>query len=187
MIETRPRFRGRAEVIAVPRMWQAELERLSYEGDLDTQQRLNALLNKRGFVLRRASARNLVTTAGKNYAGALLLPNGTWFVGQKGSGAVSASDTMSSHAGWSELTTYTQAARPALTLGSWSAGVADNTSSPAIFTAPSGGLTFHGFIVVNNSTKGGTSGTLYSVADHSSPQAISAGLALRQTLTATVA
>lgn len=184
MIEQRVRFTGRSEVVAMPAKYWRELERLSLEGDPETQRALDRLLNK-GFVLRRAVARNLVTTAGKNYAGSTLLPNGSWFVGQKGSGSVSAADTMASHAAWTELTTYTQATRPALTLGSWSGGVADNSANPAIFTAPSGGLTFHGFFVVNASGKNGTTGTLYSVADHSGSQAISAGQALRQTLTAT--
>jgi hypothetical protein len=185
VIDQRVRFTGRAEVIAVPPAHWRELERLSYEADPDTQRALNRLLDKRGHVLRRATARNLVHTAAKNYAGSTLFPNGSWFVGQKGTGTIAVGDTIASHGGWSELTTYTQATRPSLILGAWASGSADNSAAPAIFTAPTGGLTYYGFMVVNASGKGGTSGMLYSTADHSSPQAIAAGQALRQTLTAT--
>ena len=75
----------------------------------------------------------------------------------------------------------------ALTLSAPSGGSANNSAGPAIFTAPTGGLTFYGWLVANNSSKGGTTGTLYSAANHGSPQAITAGSALRQTLTATAA
>lgn len=181
------RFRGRADIVALERARWRELERLSLEGDPETQAALNRFLVRHGHVLARIVSHNLVTTAGLNHTLTAALPNGAWFVGQKGAGTVSASDTMASHAGWSELSTYTQATRPALVLSTPSGGSANNTASLAIFTAPTGGLTFHGWLVVNTSNKGGATGTLYSAANHSSPQAIAAGSALRQTLTATAA
>lgn len=179
------RFRGRAEVWGLEQRYWRELERLSLDGDPETQAALNRFLERYGHVRARILSHNLVTTAGLNHTLTATLPNGSWYVGQKGTGTVSASDTMASHAGWSELTTYTQATRPALTLSTPSGGSANNSAGPAIFTAPTGGLTFHGWLVANNSSKGGTTGTLYSAANHGSPQAIAAGSALRQTLTAT--
>lgn len=179
------RFRGRADIVALERSRWRELERLSLDGDLETQAALNRFLTRHGHVQARILSCNLVTTAGLNHTLTATLPNGSWYVGQKGTGTVSASDTMASHAGWSELTTYTQSTRLALTLSTPSGGSANNSASPAIFTAPTGGLTFYGWLVANNSTKGGTTGTLYSAANHSSSQAITAGSALRQTLTAT--
>jgi hypothetical protein len=180
------RFRGRAEIVAVGRAHWRELERLSLEGDPETQAALSRFLDQRGHVLARAVSRNLVTTAGKNYALSAILPNGSWFIAQKGAGTIAVGDTMASHAGWTELTTYTQATRPALTLSTPSAGSANNSANVAIFTAPTGGLTMNGWLLANSSTKGETASTLYSAADHSSPQAILAGAALRQSLTASV-
>jgi len=180
------RFRGMAEVYALERRWWRELERLSLEGDRDTQAALDRFLTACGHPVARVRSSNLITTAGKNFALSAILPNGSWYVLQKGTGTVASGDTMASHAGWAELTTYTQAARPALTLGTPVAGSADNSASVAIFTAPTGGLTFFGWGIVNNASKGGTTGTLYSAADHSSSQAVAAGAALRQTLTASV-
>lgn len=179
------RLRGRADVIALERAHWRELERLSLEGDPETQAALNRFLDRRGHVLARTFSRNLVTTAGLNHTLSASLPNGAWFVGQKGAGAVSASDTMASHGAWSELTDYTQTTRPALTLSTPSGGSANNAAGPAIFTAPTGGMTFTGWFVANSSGKGGTTGTLYSAANHTAPQAILEGSALRQTLTAT--
>lgn len=181
----RVRFCGIAEVIALPRECWRELERLSLEGDSETQAALAWFLDQRGHRVARVRSFNLTTTAGLNYAGSTLFPNGSWFIMQKGAGSVNAADTMSSHGAWSELTTYTQATRPALTLDSWTAGVATSSAAPAIYTAPTGGLTFHGWGLTTGSAKGGTTGTLYAAADHSSPQVIAAGSALRQTLTGT--
>ncbi len=182
----RVRFRGRADIVSLERSHWRQLERLSLDGDPETQAALNRFLDRYGHVTARIASRNLVTTAGLNHTLSAALPNGSWFVGQKGAGAVSSSDTMASHAAWSELTTYTQTTRPALTLSTPSGGSASNSASPAIFTAPTGGLTFTGWFVVNSSGKGGTTGTLYSAANHGSAQAILAGSALRQTLSATV-
>ena len=48
-------------------------------------------------------------------------------------------------------------------------------------------MTFTGWFLVNNATKGNTTtGTLISVANHASPQVLAAGIVLRQTLVATV-
>ena len=74
-----------------------------------------------------------------------------------------AGDTMSSHAGWSEVTAYDEATREALTLGSVSSQSVDNSASKASFTI-SGTTTVGGAFITTNSTKGGTSGTLIGIA-----------------------
>lgn len=181
------RFSGLAEVVGVPRAQWRELDRLSCGGDADTQAALDRLLRRYGHVISRVRSNNLITDVGLNVAGQLIFPVGKWFILAKGTGTPANGDTMASHASWSELTTYIQTTRPALTLGSWASGAASNASSVAQFTAPVGGLTFYGWGIVDSATKGGTTGSLISVANHGAPQAVDAGKVLRQTITATVA
>jgi hypothetical protein len=73
-----------------------------------------------------------------------------------------AGDTMASHAGWSEVTAYTEGARQSLVLGSVSGQSVDNSASKAVFSI-NATVTVGGAFLCTNSTKGGTGGTLYSV------------------------
>jgi hypothetical protein len=97
-----------------------------------------------------------------------------WYIGLYGSGATNspaAGDTMASHAGWTEVTAYSQATRPACTFGTPTTAnpsVATNSASPASFSI-NGTTTVGGAFVTSNNTKGGTTGTLYSAADFSAP------------------
>ena len=97
-----------------------------------------------------------------------------WYLGLYGSGATNspaAGDTMSSHAGWTEVTAYSQATRPACTFGTPTTAnpsVATNSASPASFSI-NGTTTVGGAFLTSNNTKGGTTGTLYSAADFSAP------------------
>lgn len=80
-----------------------------------------------------------------------------------------AGDTMASHAGWAEVTTYLNSpdVRPTLTLGTVASQSVDNSASKASFSmagASPDAITVGGAFITTNSTKGGTSGTLYSVA-----------------------
>ena len=82
-----------------------------------------------------------------------------------------ASDTMSSHAGWTEVTAYSQSTRPACSFGTPTTAnpsVATNSGSPATFSI-NGTTTVGGAFLTTNSTKGGTTGTLFSAADFQSP------------------
>lgn len=72
---------------------------------------------------------------------------------------VAAADTMSSHAGWTESTAYSNGARPTLTLGTVASQSVDNSASKASFTI-NGSATIDGAFITTNSTKGGTTGTL---------------------------
>ncbi len=93
-----------------------------------------------------------------------------WYIGLYGAGASNtpaASDTMSSHAGWTEVTDYSQSTRPTCTFGvptTSDPSVATNTASPASFSI-NGTTTVGGAFLTSNNTKGGTSGTLFSASD----------------------
>lgn len=146
-------------------------------------------LDKEGRVLWEEDISNLVVTVGKNdvldkyFKGSSY--TAAWYIGLKGSGTAAASDTMSSHPSWSEVTGYSQSTRPTLTLGTPSGGSVNNSASPATFSINST-VTIAGVFLANNSTKGGTSGTLYSVADFSSARTLANGDSLQVTVTLTV-
>jgi len=125
-----------------------------------------------------AESKNLVVNVGlqdmnaKYFTGSAY--TAAWYIGLYGAGASNtpaASDTMSSHAGWTENTGYSNATRPACTFGTPTTAnpsVATNSASPASFTI-NATSTVGGAFLVSNSTKGGTTGTLYSAADFSAP------------------
>ena len=97
-----------------------------------------------------------------------------WYLGLYGAGASNtpaASDTMSSHAGWTEVTAYSQSTRPACTFGTPTTAnpsVATNSASAATFSI-NATTTVGGAFLTSSNTKGGTTGTLFSAADFSSP------------------
>jgi len=80
-----------------------------------------------------------------------------------GTPTVAAGDTMSSHAGWAEVTAYDEATREALTLGTVSSQSVDNSASKASFSINTNSTTIGGAFIVTDNTKGGTTGTLYGV------------------------
>lgn len=132
---------------------------------------------------------NLVTTEGFNTildrCFKTVPANVNWFVGLKGAGAPAAGDTMASHAGWAELTPYTEATRPAFTPGAISSGSVDNSAAKASFSI-NATATIAGAFLVANSTKGGTTGPLYGVADFAAARDVVNGdtLNVQATLTA---
>lgn len=82
-----------------------------------------------------------------------------------------AADTMSSHAGWTEVVAYSQATRPACTFGvptTANPSVATNSASAATFSI-NASTTVGGAFLTTNSTKSGTTGTLFSAADFQAP------------------
>ncbi|MEO0080306.1 MAG: hypothetical protein ABIK44_06490 [candidate division WOR-3 bacterium] len=131
---------------------------------------------------------NLVVTAGLNkYLDATLktgLSSPAWYVGLKGSGTPAASDTMSSHPTWSELTPYSNATRPAWTPGTISNGSVDNSANKAQFNI-NASATIYGAFMTDNDTKGGTSGTLLGVGDFSTARSVESGDTLNVTITCT--
>lgn len=111
-----------------------------------------------------------------------------WYVGVVGATPTFApGDTMSGgHAGWTEQTTYDEANRPTLTLGSVSGQSVDNSASKAVFTI-SGTVTLGGAFIVTTNNKGGTTGILYGGGAFSQNRALVDNDVLNVTITCTAA
>jgi hypothetical protein len=98
----------------------------------------------------------------------------TWYLGLYGAAASNdpaAGDTMASHAGWTEVTAYSQATRPQAVFGTATTAdpsVIDNSGSPAVYTI-NGTTTVGGAFLTSDNTKSGTTGTLFSAVDFSAP------------------
>lgn len=135
---------------------------------------------------------NLVTTVGLNDILDKYLKGSTytaaWYVGlTSGTPTVNAADTMASHAGWTEIADYSESVRQTLTLGTVSAGSVSNTASKAVFSINST-ATVGGAFIVSNSTKSGSTGTLYGVgAFTGGNKSTSSGDTLSLTVTLTAA
>jgi len=124
-------------------------------------------------------ADNTVVTVGKNDMEAKYFSGSTYtaafYVGLKASvGGISLADTMAVHSGWTESTSYSNSTRPAFTAGTPSGGVVANTASPAVYNI-NATTTIYGCFVTTDSTKSGTTGTLFSVADFASSRAVLSG------------
>lgn len=125
-----------------------------------------------------AETPNLVVNVGLQYmAGTALTSTAqitTWYLGLYGSGSTNspaASDTMSSHIGWTEVIAYSESTRPAATFAAATnanPSVVTNTASKAVFSI-NGTTVVGGAFLTSSSTKGGTTGTLFSAADFQSP------------------
>lgn len=134
--------------------------------------------DKDGLLKWTAESHNLVVNVGlqdmntQYFKGATY--SATWYIGLYGAASSNnpaAGDTMASHAGWTENTTYSNATRPAATFGTATTAdpsVISNSASPAVFNI-NGSTTIGGAFLVNNNTKGGSTGTLFSAADFQSP------------------
>ena len=121
---------------------------------------------------------NLVVNVGlkdmndKYFAGSAY--TAAWYIGLYGAGASNnpaAGDTMSSHAGWTEVTAYSQANRPTATFAAATTAnpsVVTNSAAPATFSI-NGTTTVGGAFLTNSNTKGGTTGILFSASDFQSP------------------
>lgn len=120
---------------------------------------------------------NLVVNVGlkdmndKYFAGSSY--SAVWYLGLiTGPGVTTnAADTMSSHAGWTEFTGYSQSTRPTATFGSATTAnpsVISNSGSPASFSINATGTVGGAFLTTSN-TKSGTTGTLFSEKAFSSP------------------
>jgi len=140
----------------------------------------------------RETIENLVTTEGLNDILDKYLKGSTytaaWYVGlTSGTPTVAAGDTMSSHAGWTEIADYSESVRQTLTLGSVSGGSVSNTASKATFSI-NGTVTIGGAFVVSVSTKSGSTGVLYGAgAFTGGNKSASSGDSLTVTVTLTAA
>ena len=134
--------------------------------------------DKDGNLKWEAQSKNLVVNAGLAYMAGSALTSVTqitsWFIGLYGAAASNtpaAADTMASHAGWTEVTAYSNGTRVAatfVTATTANPSVVTNSASPAVFNI-NGTATVGGAFLTSNDTKGGTTGTLFSAADFGSP------------------
>jgi len=134
--------------------------------------------DKDGNLKWSADTKNLVVNAGLAYMAGTALTSvaqiTTWYIGLYGAGASNtpaAGDTMASHAGWTEVTDYSNATRVAatfVTATTANPSVVTNAASPATFNI-NGTTTVGGAFLTSGSAKGGTTGTLFSAADFAAP------------------
>jgi hypothetical protein len=124
-------------------------------------------------------SKNLVVNVGLQYMAGTALDGSTaritsWYLGLYGAASSNdpaAGDTMSSHAGWTEVTDYTEATRPAATFVAATTAnpsVVTNSASKAQFTM-NATVTVGGAFLTSDNTKSGTTGTLFSAKDFNSP------------------
>ena len=151
----------------------------STEGLKATGRFLIECYDKDGKLKWTDESKNLVVNVGLQYMAGTSLDGSTaritsWYLGLYGAASSNnpaAGDTMSSHAGWTEVTDYTEATRPAATFVAATTAnpsVVTNSASKAQFTM-NATVTVGGAFLTSNNTKGGTSGTLFSAKDFSSP------------------
>lgn len=145
-----------------------------------------------GKVIDRQSAKNMVTTQGKNYALDVMFRSAqskinSWYIGLIGSTApttLAVTDAAPNTKGWTQAEPYaTPAARPA-----WSPGAAANasmTNSTAAEYTINAGATLTGIFITDLATKGGNIGTavVFSTAAFSSPITVVSGDTFRVTYT----
>ncbi len=134
--------------------------------------------DKDGNLKWEAEEHNLVVNVGLQYMCGTALTSvtqiTTWYIGLYGAGASNtpaAGDTMSSHAGWTEAVPYSNANRPTCvfaTATTANPSVATNSASPAAFNIDAT-ATVGGAFLTSSNTKSGTTGTLFSASDFSSP------------------
>jgi hypothetical protein len=134
--------------------------------------------DKDGNLKWEAQCPNLVVNVGlqdmnaKYFTGSAY--TAAWYIGLYGASASNtpaAGDTMSSHAGWTEVVPYSQSTRPQCVFGTPTTAnpsVATNSASPAVYSI-NATATVGGAFLVSNSTKSGSTGTLYSASDFTSP------------------
>lgn len=125
-----------------------------------------------------ASTHNLVVNGGlKHMNDTYFIGTGytaTWFLGVYGAAASNnpaAGDTAASHAGWTEVTAYSNATRPSCDFAAATTAnpsVITNSASAAVFLI-NGTATIGGAFLISDGTKGGSSGTLFSAVDFAAP------------------
>jgi len=177
---------------ALKEQWAANIIRKRVLSDmLPLIGRFNPVEHWRGSeLIAKYDVLNDITNEGKNKIFNVMfntdtqIANSSWYIGlisASGFSALAPTDTMASHAGWTELTNYTQANRPAWGSVTSTAQSVTN-STPAQFDL-NATATAKGLFVVSNNTKGGTSGVLWTTAQFSSDIPVVNGDQLKTTYT----
>lgn len=136
---------------------------------------------REGVCIWREEFYNLVTTAGRNKLLDACFKTGEaanqWFVGLVDNASFTgytALDTMASHAGWLDNTSYSNGTRPAYVASAPSGGSMDNIASRAVFNI-NASATIRGAFLTDSSVVGGAVGTLYGEGDFTLVRIITAG------------
>lgn len=134
--------------------------------------------DKEGNLKWEQKSHNLVVNVGLAFVNTTFFKGSgytaAWYVGIYGAAATnnpSSTDTMASHAGWTEVTAYSNATRPAATFGAATTAdpsVIANSAAPAQFLV-NASANVGGAFLVNDDTPGGSSGTLFSASDFAAP------------------
>jgi hypothetical protein len=144
-----------------------------------------------GVLVWSDSFYNLVTTVGKNKLLDACFRTGeaalAWYVGlvnASGFSAYSVTDTMASHAGWTDGVPYSDGTRSPYVSAAASAGSMSNAAARALFNI-NASQTVQGAFLVDVSTKSGSLGVLYGVGSFVAPRSVISGdvLAVKITLT----
>jgi hypothetical protein len=153
----------RAQVALSRLPWNHRRNRLALGGKVKMQHVRN------GEVLQEIAYNNGITDEGMNAlldimfgADAQLT---TWYISlinNSGFTALANADTMASHTGWTEFVDYDEATRGEWTEGAAAARAITNASA-VVFTINGAG-TLKGIFITSNSTKSGTTGTLWATA-----------------------
>jgi len=146
---------------------------------------------RNGEVIGEQEFPNGITDVGLNKilddmfdGGSAASPSALWYCGlidDAGFTALAAADTMGSHADWSELTDYTEANRVA-----WGVGAASSrsvTNGTTMDFSINATVDVNGIFIVDQNTKGGTTGTLWATASFSSAVSATNGDTLKVTYT----
>jgi hypothetical protein len=161
-------------------------ESMSITGDYTVE-----CLDAQGNVKWSETIKNLVVTVGKNYmldeTFAGVNYSAAWYLGLvdgTSSPTYNAANTMASHSGWTEFTDYSESTRPAPT---WNAASAGSKATNATSFSINGAGTVAGAFMTTDSTKSGTTGTLFSAGNFSGgSRTVASGDTLNVTYTATL-
>lgn len=133
-----------------------------------------------GKLLSVREEHNLIPQVGVNYIANVIRGStatiANWYVGLFEGNYVPVSGTVPADlpSNAVECVAYSEIARPAWTHAYDNAGIISNTASRAVFT-PTSNKTIYGGFLISNSTKGGNTGTLLSIARFSTPDEIRTG------------
>ena len=120
--------------------------------------------DRRRLFLWEKSFHNTVTKAGLSNNLNVHLQSASWYLGLVNNAGFSAfdssTDTMASHPGWTEYSSYSQATRPAWA-SSLSGTFISNAASPATFTF-TGTAILKGAFLVSDNVKGASNGILFA-------------------------
>lgn len=146
------------------------------------------LFDKNGNLKLETQGPNGIVDAGVNKLLDDMFNSGTqstdWYCGlidEAGFSALDPADTMASHAGWAEADDYAEANRVAW--GSGSASSRSVTNSVTMDFSINATVEINGIFIVDENTKGGSTGNLWATGSFTSPISASSGDTLKVTYT----